>query len=194
VLKTTNINDELAAADIRAALLNKRCWYGYAGIGSTFAIDLGRKIQRDPKEAAFLSRRSAKGRSEESVRHVGESHLLVWCSWRIDDEKGPVASSDNEIAVCDEAIKRLVGKTVRRVEIGRGWDVRMEFSGGLAVSLFPDHVGPEASIDTNWELWRPERAYFIGDDLNCEVTDRQNRPLRPAGRWQVRDEAQRAKE
>lgn len=194
MLNTANITDELAAAEIRMALQGKRCWYGYVGIGCTFAIDLGRKVARDPAVVALHKRLLKKfpkmtAHPEEHLRYEGESHLLVWCSWRMDDDRGPVASSDNESPRCEAAIERLIGKTVRRVDIGSAWDLRMEFSSGLVVSIFPDHVGPDASIDTNWELWRPEQAYFIGDDLACRVQDRENRPMLPgtrSGRWRVR--------
>lgn len=127
---------------------------------------------------------------DEYARYKGESHLLVWCSWRIDNAEGPLASSGSDLELCRPAVERLVGKTVREVEIGHGWDLRLALTWGLIVSVFPDHVGPAAGFDGNWELWRPEQAYLIGTDLACEVTDRQNRPLRPqprAGRWQVED-------
>jgi hypothetical protein len=141
-------------------------------------------------QARLLKGRRSKGsrHPDEYTRYTGESHLLVWCSWRIDDAKGPLASSDSEFELCESAVERLIGKTVRNVRIGHGWDLRLDLSSGWVVSVFPDHVGPESSFDGNWELWRPEQAYLVGTDLACEVIDRENRPLRPlprAGRWQV---------
>ncbi len=192
-----NTADILAAAEIRASLEAKRCWYAYVSVGCTFAMDLGRKVRRDPEEVAALAelrkRRKIKGASasphpREYDTHKGESHLLVWCAWRLADSAGPVASSDNDRETCEQAVAQLVGKTVRHVEITDGWDVRLEFSKSLVLTLFPDHVGPEASMDTNWELWRPDRAYFVEADLTCRVTDPQERALRPqpgTQRWQL---------
>jgi hypothetical protein len=75
------------------------------------------------------------------------------------------------------------------VEIGAGWNLRLDFASGLVLSVLPDHVGPSASFDGNWELWKPAQAYLIGIDLRCEVIDRENRVLTPSGRqdrWVVR--------
>lgn len=192
-LTTTDI---LAAAEIRTALEGKRCWYAFVGFGCTFAMDLGRKVRRDEQEIAALDRSRARlakrGKAPNHPAgyrtHKGESHLLVWCSWRLADAAGPLASSDSDRETCEAAAARLIGKTVRHAEIGDGWDLRLQLTSGLRVSVFPDHVGPEANFDGNWELWRPDQAYLIGTDLACEVIDQKNRPLRPqprAGRWQV---------
>ena len=185
--RTANIADELAAAEIRAALQGKRCWHAYVGIGCTFAMDLGKKILRDSQERAW-SEKHARNYPPEYRRYEGESHLLVWCSWRIEDGKGPLASSDNDFDVCEQAIRRLIGRAVREVRIGPGWDLRVEMSSGLTVTVFADHVGAKAIFDGNWELWRPDQAYLIGTNLACEVIDRQNRALslQPrGGRWVV---------
>lgn len=202
MLKTANIGDELAAAEIRTALQGKRCWYAYAGFGCTVAVDLGRRIPRD-KRLVALHRRlvrehpdAAADHPEEHLRHMGESHLLIWCSWRLDDAKSPLASSDGEPDQCEQAIQRMIGKTVRQVEIGGAWDLRLELSSGLVLSVFPDHVGDDASFDGNWELWRPEQVYAIETDLTCNVLDHENRPLKPGsrtGRWRLQDDAERAR-
>jgi hypothetical protein len=193
-VRPVNIVDELAAAEIRAALQGKRCWYAYS-VAGTFAADFGRKVPR-PAEDVELNRRLRKrrpaascgGHPAEYDKFVGESHLLVWCTWRIDSASGPVASSDSDYGVCDQAVEMLIGKTAQRVEISDDWRVRVEISSGLVVNIFPDHIGPDASFDGNWELWRPDRVYSIETDLACQVQDRDNRPLRPqpsADRWQV---------
>ena len=199
LIKTANIADELAAAEIRSALQGKRCWYAYTSVGCTFAMDLGRKIPRDDDEIAAMDRlrkrmvrqhpRGVGPLEREHLRFKGESHLLVWCSWRIEDAKGPLASSDSDAELCEKVVRRLIGKTVQVVEIRPGWDLRLDLSSGLTVAVFPDHVGPEANFDGNWELWRPDQAYLIGTDLACDVMDRENRRLRPQpqkGRWQVK--------
>lgn len=187
--------DELAAAEVRAALMGKRCWYAFISFGCTFAVDLGRKVSRSPEEVAALDRLHAKrpsGHPVEYRRFQGESHLVVWCSWRIEQAGRPLASSDSEPEESKAAVRRLVGKTVRQVDILSGWDLRLTLTSDLTVKVFPDHVGPAANFDGNWELWRPEQAYLIGTDLTCQVIDRQNRRLGPEsgyGRWKVAGEA-----
>jgi hypothetical protein len=194
LIRETNIVDELAAAEMRSFLQGKRCWDAYASFACTFAMDIGRKIPCDAQELALRKRLAALRAKKSGIWRQGyrkfnsESHLLLWCSWRIDDAKGPLASSDSDFAECKQAVERLIGKVVQHVEIQSSWDLRLSMSSGLMVSVFPDHVGPEANFDGNWELWRPDRAYLVGTDLACEVIDRQNRPLelRPdGGRWQV---------
>ncbi|GEM_PF-1513270 len=199
MIKTANIADELAAAEIRSALQGKRCWYAYSSVGCTFAVDLGRKIPRDGDEMKVTDRirkrleskhpHGVSPQEQEHLRFKGESHLLVWCSWRIEDAKGPLASSDSQADLCEKVVRQLIGKTVQRVEIRAGWDLCLDFSSGLTLNVFPDHVGQEANFDGNWELWRPDQAYLIGTDLTCDVIDCENRRLRPQpqkGRWQVK--------
>jgi hypothetical protein len=78
----------------------------------------------------------------------------------------------------------MAGKTVCRVLVGDGWDLRVEFTGGLTLTVFPDHVGPHAAFDGNWELWTPELYYSVGTDLECGVETRQYPPTLPA-RWRA---------
>ena len=194
MIRAANIVEELAAAEIRSALRGKRCWHAYVGVGCTFAMDLGRKMPRDPEEIAVLERVAARARGKGPVheardlRYVGESHLLAWCSWRIEQAGRPLASADSSREECEAAVRQLIGKAIRQVDILPGWDLRLALSSDLTVNVFPDHVGPEANFDGNWELWRPEQAYLIGTDLTCQVIDRQNRPLQlqpQAGRWRL---------
>jgi hypothetical protein len=199
--RTANIADEHAAVEIRAALQGKRCWYAYLGVGCTFAMDVGRKLPRDRAYVAAMERVRAKmirrghrgpTHPQEYLKYQGESHLLVWCWWRIDAAEGPLASSDNEPDLCESAVRRLIGKTVQRVDIGAGWEMRLAFNAHVILNVFPNFVGPNADFDGNWELWRPDQAYLIGTDLRCEVIDRQNRPMQPRsrqGRWAVAEKA-----
>ena len=199
--EATEFRNAMAEAEIRTALSGKRCWHAYVSAGSTFGLDLGRKLRRDPCEAERLgkalddrvAKRGAPAAEHEkqAVEFKGESHMIVWCTWRLDGPTGPLASSDLEAEPCQAALEQVVGKKVQHVTIGPGWELSLAFSTGLLLSAFPDHVGPGASIDTNWELWRRDRAYFIREDLSCEVLDSELRPLRPqAGnqRWKVAED------
>ena len=193
------VETEFAAAEIKTSLIGRKCWYGYTSVGNTFQIALGRKVLRDREELEarrrLAGRRAARGvasrssdpLSREFERYRGEANLLVWCSWRLDGPRGPITSCDDD-AGCEAGIRRLIGHTVRSVEIGDRWNLRLEFTGDLLLNVFPDHVGPAASFDGNWEVWKPKQAYLIGTDLNCEVLERgdESRRLVPAeSRWRV---------
>ena len=122
-------------------------------------------------------------------RAAGCSLLLVLCAWRIDSRRVPLASSDSKIATGKKAASRLAGKIIRRIEIGSSWDLRIDMTDGLALTVFPDHVGPAASVDANWELWRLGVSYVIGNDLTCEVLGKDNCEMQlkpPFQRWQER--------
>ena len=199
ICRPSNIADEIAAVEIRAAMRGKRCWYAFLGIGCTFAMELGRKVPRDAKDIAHLERvkqRYAKKgildswHPDEYLKYQGEGHLLVWCSWRIDSEEGPLASSDNEHDQCESAVKRLIGKTVQEVRIGERWDMRLVLSSGLTVTVFPNYVGPNADFDGNWELWGLEKSYLIGTDFTCEVVGRESSSVsapRQGRKWATRE-------
>lgn len=189
--------EQLAQAEIVSSLLGRKCWHAYTSVGNTPKLVLGRKVPRDAEDLAarakLTARRKTRGAAKRHPdaweRYRGESELLVWCSWRLDGAKGPVTSWDDEPRRCEDGIRGLIGHGVRNVEIGTGWNLRLDFAGGSALSVLPDHVGPSASFDGNWELWRPDQAYLVGTDLTCEVIDRENRRLRPQprqGRWQVK--------
>lgn len=189
--------EQLAEAEIKSSLLGRKCWYAYTSVGNTPKLVLGRKVPRDAEDLAARAKLAARRKSRGVARHhpdvwercQGESELLVWCSWRLDDAKGPVTSWDDEPKRCEDGIRGLIGRSVRDVKIGAGWNLRLDFAGGLVLSVLPDHVGPSASFDGNWELWKPVQAYLIGTDLRCEVIDRENRVLAPSDRqdrWVVR--------
>jgi hypothetical protein len=198
---TTDIlAQEIAGAEIKSALLGKKCWHGYVSAGNTFQIALGRKVPLKGDQLAMKEHLAAR-RAERGIvapprmavldRFTGESNLLVWCSWRLDRRNRPLTSWDDAAGCCEAGMDRLVGRTIKAVEIAPGWDLRVQFSGELLLAVFADHVGASASFDGNWELWRPDQAYLIGTDLTCEVIDRQNHPLEPAsrgGRWRVAEQ------
>ena len=191
--------EQFAEAEIKSSLVGRKCWYAYCSFGNTFKIVLGRKIPRDAEDLEvrkkLAARRSAKSLAvrEDELSRVwnrfqGESEVLVWCSWRLDAANGPLTSWDDQAENCESGICRLIGHTVRTVEINSGWNLRLSFSGGMVLSVLPDHVGFAASFDGNWELWRPDQAYLIGTDLSCRVIDRENHPLElqpRSGRWHV---------
>ncbi len=192
---------ELAAAEIKSALLGRRCWYAYVSVGNTPRLVLGRRLPRplDELEARRKVRYGMAARGQKPNPQVmaqrrkcgwdkfrGESELLVWCAWRLDRQGGTGTSWDDKPDRCEAGIRSLIGQTVSAVEITDRWDLVLEFNGKSILRVFPDHIGASASFDGNWELWRPDQLYSVGTDLMCKVVDRQEQPvrLRPAsGRW-----------
>jgi hypothetical protein len=180
------ILEERRAAEITAILLGRRCWDVACGgsVGTTFQLALGRKLLRHPGVG--------KPRRWRSGPYEGEFGLLVWCSWRLASPKGPVTSSEDESPALIEGLRRLVGRRTCRVSFAEGWYLRVDFTGGLTLTIFPDHVGPQAIFDGNWEVWTPELHYSVGTDLECSVNPRQYPPSLPthgSSRWRGADGA-----
>ncbi len=187
---TTTIQEGRAATDITSALLGRKCWRVFCGgsVGTTFQLALGRVLLRHPG----VGKRKLSGLS----RYEGEIGLLVWCSWRLDSPRGPVTSSEDESPALVEGLKLLEGKKTLRVSIRDGWYMRLDFSGGLTLAIFPNQVGSRESL--NWSAWTPHKHYSIGTDLICEVEPREYPPQLPksgarTGKWRVAVPAVRAK-
>lgn len=139
--------------------------------GTSFQLALGRKLLRHPGVG--------KRKRSRLSPHEGEFGLLVWCSWQLNSIKGPVTSSEDESPRLVEGLRLLEGKQTVRVSIQDKWYLRMDFSGGMTLSILPTNVGPRASFHGNWEVWTPEIYYAIGTDLTCEVEPREYPPQFP---------------
>lgn len=168
--RVADIQDGVQAAEIKLGLLGKKCWQVGCGgaAGYSFTLDLGEKLVRPAP---------ARKSSQTKTQFVGESHLLVWCSWVLYGPRGPITSSNDETEGLEKGLARLVGQTVQAVDIEPQWCLSVSFSHGLLLKVFPDHVGPMAIFDGNWELWRPLDAYLIGTNLKCKVVQREYPPL-----------------
>ena len=183
---------ESSAEAIIGALLGRKCWHVACGgcVGATFQLALGGKVRRE--------RPLRNPKLPESIRRSeGEFGLMIWCSWQLRDHKGPVTSSADESAGLETGLDRLRGKTICKVSVDDGWYLRVDFSGGLRLSVLPDHVGPEASFDGNWEVWTPTRMYSIETDLTCLVEEREaarQAPRQPRpDRWRAHRKAKARK-
>lgn len=184
VTKAANILSDFAAAEIKTMLVGKKCWHAGSTFASTVGLGLGRKILR---EKPLRNKRDP-----DLMRYDPEVYVIFWCSWRLENGAGPLVSCDASMKVCEEKLDGLVGRTIQTVAISPTWDLRIGFSGGLALTAFPDHVGASPAFDGNWEVWGQDQAYLIGTDLACKVMDRHDRPmqLRPRqGRWSVAEKA-----
>jgi hypothetical protein len=156
------------ADTIAATLIGKKCWHVSCGGAAvnTFQLALGAKIRR----AESISLR---GRADEFDQFEGEANLLVWCTWRLDTDASPLSSSDDVQENVVAALQRLVGHKVANVQVDLpGWDLRIDFSGGLRLRVFCDHVPGDPSFDGNWDLFLPDRIFSVGVGSQCESETR----------------------
>lgn len=158
------------SAEVIQALVGKRCWYASCGgaAGPTFQLAFGKKVRRREEV-------NNDAHSDEYQQFEGESNLLVWCSWRLDDPARPITSSDDSDGPLREGLSRLVNATVADVRIEMpGWDLRLAFANDLTLRVFCDHVAGDPSFDGNWELWQQQRVISIGASSVCEVEPRES--------------------
>lgn len=152
--------EEQMKADIVVSLLGRKCWYVSCGrgVGHTFQLALGGKVPRALKL-------KNKEHSEEYRRFEGEYGLMVWCAWRLD---GVITSSDTKAKLAYSDLKRLTGKIIRKVVVDN-WNLRLDFTGGLSLSVFANNIGEDANFDGNWEVWTPKTSYSVTTKLTCEM-------------------------
>jgi len=148
--------------------LRKPCWYvSCGGVAlTTFELALGEKVPRSfviPNEA----------HSEDFRNYEGEANLLVWCSWRLDGPDAPLTSWDDTVENVERVLEGLVGRSIvnARVDLP-GWDLHLDFTGGLRLHVFCDHVPGDPSFDGNWTLSLTNKMIAIGVGSKCEVEAR----------------------
>src|ERR1700687_1003402 len=120
---------------------NLTCWHVSCGaVGSTFKLALGEKVLRkkpirnpDPSSLLYqLYQKKPKGthdHSSEFRQYEGEGNLLVWCTWRLDANSGPITSSDDTIEGFKNGLQTLLNTQIRSVEIFQpAWDLNIIFS------------------------------------------------------------------
>ncbi|WP_437306059.1 hypothetical protein [Sorangium sp. So ce388] len=147
------------------AVIGQPCWHVGAGgaVGSSFSLALGARVSRgrplrNPEE------------SEEIKLFQGEFRFLIWCSWRLDGDASPLASSDQGT----ESIVQSLGVLCTQTLVGAtcyapAWDLRLDFSAGFRLSVFCDHLPGDASIEQNWELWHGNEALLIGPGYHWRI-------------------------
>src|SRR5438270_7954122 len=151
-------HDDKRLMDLLTSLKNLPCWYVSCGgaAGPSFQLALGRKVSRSLplKNAAH---------PEDYRLHEGEANLLVWCSWRLDSAEGPLVSSDCSSTAIMQHLQRLKGATLLGcAPISPAWDLKAIFDNDCCLYIFCDHVGDDASLDSNWELWCQGIAAIVG--------------------------------
>ncbi len=172
---------------VREALLGKPCWHVSAGgVGTTFKLSIGKKIRRirpltplpTPEESHAVKKKpslplqSARHREEFRLFN-GEQRLLVWCTWRLDGASEPIASSDDTKEEVVLALQGLIDTTVTHVRIEQpAWDLTIQFSNGMILKVFCDHVGADASFPCNWELNEAKSRLAAGPGGQLEIRPR----------------------
>ncbi len=133
---------------------------------TTFELALGDKVARSsiiPNEA----------HSDDFSRFEGEANLLVWCSWRLDGPDAPLTSWDDTVENVERVLEGLVGRTIVDVRADLpGWDLHLDFTGGLRLHVFCDHVPGDPSFDGNWTLFLTNKMIAIGVGSKGEVEAR----------------------
>jgi hypothetical protein len=144
-------------------LLGQEVWFVNSGgaAGSSFSLSLGRRILRDkPLQNPSVA--------DEFQRNSGEFCLYVWSTWRLllGDS---IASSDQDAEEAKPLLETLVGKTVTSAEVtGRCFDLQL-LIGEAQLDVFCDHVPPEPSYDSNWELVvRDVAALVVGPGFSID--------------------------
>lgn len=156
--------DQKVPKDLQIALaqmVGKDCWrLSAGGIGSTFQLFMGKKVpERMPMPHLKKPFRYPGNVTRLDRSFVGEANLLIWCTWRLDSETEPVASSDQDGNVIESALAVLVGQKVESVEVEPpAWDLGIAFSNRMRLRVFCDHIPPNPSYSHNWFL-------SVGDDL-----------------------------
>jgi hypothetical protein len=154
--QATSVPHEISAR--LNAVVGQHCWHVGAGgaIGASFSLALGRRVRRErPLRNA--------AESEKIRLFQGEFRFLIWCSWRLDGDASPIASSDQEPEAIARSLEVLQSQTlVGAVCYAPAWDLCLDFSGGLRLAVFCDHLPGDASIEQNWELWCGNEALLTG--------------------------------
>ena len=157
--------NEARVRALLTTLVGQKVWFMNSGgaAGSSFSLSLGERIPR----AKPLQNPSV---AEDFRRNGGEFTLYVWCTWRF--QSGDViASSDQDAEEARPMLETLLGKTVTSAEVtGRCFDFHLTL-GDAQLDIFCDHVPPEPSYESNWELVvRETAALVVGPGFSIELT------------------------
>lgn len=160
--------DQCVVEEVISVLRGKPCWHTSCGGCTipTFSLSLGDKVLRtiplpNPTQ------------SDEFRTFTSEVSLYVWSTWRLDDKKGPITSSDDTETHIVQSLELLVGQrtVAARVELP-GWDLHLEFSSGHLLHVFCDHMPGEPSWDGNWSRVLHDHAIEIGVGSECTIESR----------------------
>jgi hypothetical protein len=150
-------------------LESKRLWQVAVSVytGSDLLLKIGEKWQ--------LPRPGHPGKMTE----IGEYHLYVVRSWRLEDGEQISHSSADMGQVDDEWVeemRQVAGQEVRHVEVGRyGWDVVLQLDGGSRLTIFSDQTGRSPTPQGfSYRFLTSTRSYTISGRGQLEVAQRFN--------------------
>jgi hypothetical protein len=149
------VTNDVRVRALLNTLLGREVWFVNSGgaAGSSFSLSLGERVPRDTP----LQNRSV---SADFQKNAGQFSLYVWCTWRL-QLGDSIASSDQDEKEAKPLLETLVGKKVASVEVaGRCFDLRL-LIGDAQLDVFCDHVPPQPSYDSNWELVVRDTATLV---------------------------------
>lgn len=129
----------------------------------TFSLAIGRKTKRD---------QPLKNPAQTSAfrNHEAEISFFVWCAWRLECGELVVTSSDGGAGEIKRGLKRIVGKSVVKVEVmPPAWDLMMHFDGNLRLVVFCNHAGKKPSFNGNWQARVQRTRIIAGPGIKLEV-------------------------
>lgn len=136
------------------------CWAfaGGEGTGSTFSIEIGKKIARNkPLKNRFLS--------EDAKLYDGEYSLYVqFASWRLDDAQQVICTStdsNHNEGVMVQGLSKLVGCVVSKALLTKpGYDLVLDFDRGYRLTVFCCWSN-ELEPATNYDFFTPHQVFSV---------------------------------
>ncbi len=119
------------------ALLGKSAWQVSLGVGSFITFEFGAVIANE----------------KIPQRPHGEWHLwITHCAWCLQEGETFVAGSEDPRSELQQAVKRLMNRELRTVELTPIWETKFVFSDDVVLHLLPVH----SSEYEHWMLYTPD--------------------------------------
>jgi hypothetical protein len=130
-------------------LLNKPVRNAKQGYGSFLTMGFGNDIQYE------LARRK-----EKKIKVRPEWYLWIcMCSWTLETADELLATSDDDSAIIEAALKLLENKKLLKVEVlNDTYNMKFEFEEGIILSLFSDNTEDD---NVQWRLFTPDRKVLV---------------------------------
>ena len=147
------------------------CWsfVGGEGTGSTFSIEIGKKIPRSrPSKNKFLS--------DDAKLYDGEYSLYVqFASWRLDDSQSVICTStdsNHNDGLMVKGLSRLVGCVISNVLLTKpGYDLVLDFDRGYRLTVFCCWSN-ELEPATNYDFFTPDQVFSIESRSEIKIAPR----------------------
>ena len=133
-----------------------RCWHVSVGGASlpTFSLALGGKI---PRESELPN----KAQPRAFRRYYPEVQFYVWCTWRLEDRSGVIATSRFPPARVVGSLNRCLGRRIiEAYVVPPAWDLVLIFERQLVLRMFCDRAPARAAED--WDARVGDRSIWVG--------------------------------